>query len=104
MLDGCSRFGVYWHIMLPLSTPALATLGILTFTGSWNDFLGPLVFLDSSEKLTLPVGVALFQSSYASEYALTLAASTICTAPVLVIFFIFSKQIIRGISTAGLKE
>ena len=104
MLDGCSRFGVYWHIMLPLSTPALATLGILTFTGSWNDFLGPLVFLDSSEKLTLPVGVALFQSSYASEYALTLAASTICTAPVLVIFFVFSKQIIRGISTAGLKE
>ena len=103
-LDGCSRWGVYRHIMLPLSTPALATLGILTFTGSWNDFLGPLVFLDSSEKLTLPVGVALFQGSYVSEYALTLAASVVCTAPVLVIFFIFSKQIIRGISTAGLKE
>ncbi|MBC8106350.1 MAG: carbohydrate ABC transporter permease [Anaerolineae bacterium] len=103
-LDGCSRFGVYRHIMLPLSMPALATLGILTFTASWNDFLGPLVFLDSSEKLTLPVGVALFQGSYVSEYALTLAASVICTAPVLLIFFIFSKQIIRGISTAGLKE
>ena len=69
-----------------------------------KDFLGPLVFLDSAEKLTLPVGVALFQGSYASEYALTLAASVICTAPVLLIFFIFSKQIIRGISTAGLKD
>jgi multiple sugar transport system permease protein len=103
-LDGCSRWGVYWHVMLPLSRPALATLAILTFCGSWNDFLAPLVFLDSSEKLTLPVGVALFQSSYASEYALTLAASVVCTAPVLLIFLLFSKQIIRGISTAGLKE
>jgi multiple sugar transport system permease protein len=82
----------------------LVVLGILTFCGSWNDFLGPLVYLDSSEKLTLPVGVAMFQSSYASEYALTLAASVVCTAPVLAIFFIFSKQIIRGISMSGLKE
>jgi multiple sugar transport system permease protein len=103
-LDGCGRWGIYWYVMLPLSRPALATLAILTFCGSWNDFLGPLVYLDMSEKLTLPVGVAQFQSSYASEYALTLAASVVCTAPVLAIFFIFSKQIIRGISTAGLKE
>src|SRR6185437_11592459 len=64
MIDGCSRFGTYWHIMLPLAKPALATLAIFTFIGSWNDFLGPLVFLDSVEKYTLPVGVALFQTSY----------------------------------------
>jgi multiple sugar transport system permease protein len=104
LLDGCNRWDVYWRIILPLSTPVLVVLGILTFCGSWNDFLGPLVYLDSSEKLTLPVGVAMFQSSYASEYALTLAASVVCTAPVLAIFFIFSKQIIRGISMSGLKE
>jgi multiple sugar transport system permease protein len=82
--------------MLPLSRPALATLAIFTFIGSWNDFLGPLVFLDSVEKYTLPVGVALFQTSYASQYGLTLAASVICTTPILLIFLLFSRHIIRG--------
>jgi multiple sugar transport system permease protein len=104
MLDGCSRLRVWWHIMLPLARPALATLAIFTFIGSWNDFLSPLVFLDSVEKFTLPVGVALFQSSYASEYGLTLAASVICTTPVLVIFLLFSRHIVRGMAMSGLKE
>lgn len=103
-LDGCSRLGIFWHVMLPLSRPALATLGILTFIGSWNDFLGPLVFLDSVEKYTLPVGVALFQTSYSIEYGLTLAASVICTAPILVVFFLLHRQIIESISSVGLKE
>jgi multiple sugar transport system permease protein len=104
MLDGCSRLGVWWHIMLPLSKPALATLAIFAFIGSWNDFLGPLVFLDSVEKYTLPVGVAMFQSSYSNEYGLTLAASVICTTPVLIIFLLFSKHIIKGLAMSGLKE
>ncbi len=104
MLDGASKLRIWWNVMLPLSRPALATLAIFTFIGSWNDFLGPLVFLDSVEKYTLPVGVALFQSSYASEYGLTLAASVVCTTPVLIIFMIFSRQIIRGMATSGLKE
>ena len=104
MIDGASRLRIWWSVMLPLSRPALATLAIFTFIGSWNDFLAPLVFLDSVEKYTLPVGVALFQSSYANEYGLTLAASVICTTPVLVIFLLFSKQIIRGIAASGLKE
>lgn len=103
-LDGCGRFGVFWHIVLPLSRPALATLGILTFIGSWNDFLGPLVFLDSVERYTLPVGVALFQTSYTIEYGLTLAASVICTLPIVVLFLILNRHVIEGISTAGLKE
>ncbi len=104
MIDGASKLRIWWNIMLPLSRPALATLAIFTFIGSWNDFLGPLVFLDSVEKYTLPVGVALFQSSYAAEYGLTLAASVICTTPVLLIFMLFSKQIIRGMAMTGLKE
>jgi multiple sugar transport system permease protein len=104
MLDGCGRLGVWWHVMLPLGRPALATLAIFTFVGSWNDFLNPLVFLDSVEKFTLPVGVALFQSSYANEYGLTLAASVICTTPIIVIFLIFSRQIVRGMAVTGLKE
>ena len=104
MLDGCGPWRIYWHIMLPLSRPALATLAILTFIGSWNDFLGPLVFLDSVERYTLPVGVALFQGSYVNEYGLTLAASVVCTTPILVIFLLFSRHIIRGMAMAGLKE
>jgi len=104
MLDGANRLQVWWHIMLPLSKPALATLAIFTFIASWNDFLSPLVFLDSVEKYTLPVGVALFQSSYANEYGLTLAASVICTTPVLLIFLLFSRHIIRGMAMSGLKE
>ena len=103
-LDGCGRLRIYWHVMLPLTRPALATLAILTFCGSWNEFLAPLVFLESSEKYTLPVGVAQFQSSYASEYSLTLAASVVCTAPVLLIFLLFSRYIIRGMAFSGLKE
>jgi len=103
-IDGCSKLGIYWYIMMPLAKPALATLAIFTFIGSWNDFLGPLVFLDSVEKYTLPVGVALFQTSYFAEYGLTLAASVICTLPIIVIFLIFHRHIIHGIAAAGLKE
>jgi multiple sugar transport system permease protein len=103
-LDGCSRLGIYWHVVLPLSRPVLATLAIFTFVGSWNDFLGPLVFLDSVDKYTLPVGIALFQTSYYTEYGLTLAASVLCTLPVLAVFLIFQRHIIQGVSLTGLKE
>ncbi|HZO90960.1 MAG TPA: carbohydrate ABC transporter permease [Chthonomonadaceae bacterium] len=103
-LDGCSRLGIFWHIVLPLSRPVLATLAIFTFMGAWNDFLGPLVFLDSVDKYTLPVGIALFQSSYASDYGLTLAASVICTLPAVLAFLVFQRQIISGIALTGLKE
>ncbi|HEY3412549.1 MAG TPA: carbohydrate ABC transporter permease [Armatimonadota bacterium] len=102
-LDGCSRASILWRVVLPLSRPALATLGIFTFVGAWNDFLGPMVFLDSVDKYTLPVGIALFQSSYYAEYSLTLAASVICTLPVLIAFLLFQKNIIEGIALTGLK-
>lgn len=103
-IDGCSPFGIFRHIVLPLVRPALATLAIFTFVGSWNDFLGPLVFLDSVDKYTLPVGVALFQSSYASEYGLTLAAALLCTLPVIIAFLVFQRSIIQSIAVTGLKD
>ncbi|MBC7528323.1 MAG: carbohydrate ABC transporter permease [Chthonomonadaceae bacterium] len=103
-LDGCSRLKIYWHVVLPLSRPALATLGLFTFIGSWNDFIGPLVFLDSSEKYTLPVGVAIFQSSFYTEYGLTLAASVLCTLPILIVFLLFQRNIVKGIAMTGLKD
>jgi multiple sugar transport system permease protein len=103
-LDGCSRLQTFRNVILPLTRPALATLAIFSFIGSWNDFLGPLVFLDSVERYTLPVGVALFQSSYATEYGLTLAASIICTLPAIIAFLLFQRHIIQGIAMTGLKE
>jgi multiple sugar transport system permease protein len=103
-LDGCSRLGIYWRVVLPLSRPVLATLAIFTFVGSWNDFLGPLVFLDSVDKYTLPVGIALFQTSYYTEYGLTLAASVLCTLPVLIVFLVFQRHIIQGVALTGLKD
>jgi len=103
LIDGCSTWRIYWHIILPMSKPVLATLGIFVFIASWNDFLGPMVFLDSVDKYTLPVGIALFQNSYMTDYGITLAASSLSTLPVLLIFLLFQKHIIKGISMAGLK-
>jgi multiple sugar transport system permease protein len=103
-LDGASVFRIFGSVALPLSRPALATLGIFTFVGSWNDFLHPLVFLDSVDRYTLPVGIALFQTSYSAEYGLTLAASVLCTLPVLLFFLFFQRHIIQGIALTGLKD
>jgi multiple sugar transport system permease protein len=103
-LDGCSRLGIFWHVIVPLSRPALAALAIFSFVGSWNDFLGPLVFLDSVDKYTLPVGVALFQTSYYAEYGLTLSAAVLCTLPVILAFLFFQRHIIQGIAMSGLKD
>ncbi len=103
-IDGCSRLGIYARIVAPLSKPALATLGIFTFMGSWNDFLGPMVFMDSVDKYTLPVGIALFQTSYSMEYGLTLAACLLCTIPTLIIFLLFQRHIVEGIALTGLKD
>ena len=103
-IDGCSPFRIYWHVVLPLARPVLATLAIFVFLGSWNDFLGPLVFTDSVSQWTLPVGVYNFQSSYGNEYGLTFAASVVCTLPVLLVFLVFSRQIIAGMTAGALKE
>ena len=104
VIDGCSPLGVYLHVVLPLTAPALATLGIFTFIGSWNDFVAPLVFLDSVRNYTLPVGIALYQTSYYTEYGLTLATSVLATMPLVVMFAIFQRHIIESMSSTGLKE
>lgn len=103
-IDGCSLLRIYWHVILPLAKPVLATLAIFVFLGSWNDFLGPLVFTDSSSMYTLPVGVAMFQSSYATDYGLTFAACVVCTLPVLGLFLLLSRYVIAGMTAGALKE
>lgn len=101
-LDGCGPWGVFRHVILPLSKPALATLGIFTFIGTWNAFEGPLIFTDSLSMRTLPIGITIFQGHYIMEYGPLMAAAALAAAPVLIAFLLFQKQIIKGISLTGL--
>ncbi len=104
LIDGCSPTGAFLNVTLPLCAPALATLGVFTFIGSWNDFLGPLVFMDSVRNYTLPVGIALYQGSYYTEYGLTHATSVLATLPLIFVFFLFQRQIVESMSATGLKD
>jgi multiple sugar transport system permease protein len=101
-MDGCGPLGVFRHVILPLSKPALATLGIFTFMGTWNAFEGPLIFADSLSMRTLPIGITIFQGRYNAEYGPMMAAAALAAIPVVIVFLIFQKQIIKGISLTGL--
>jgi multiple sugar transport system permease protein len=103
ILDGCSRFGVYWRITLPLSKPALAALAIFIFLGSWNDFLWPFIATNDLMMRTLPVGLTIFNGEYWSERGLIMAGATLSTVPVLVVYIFFQQHITRGIALTGLK-
>ena len=102
-LDGASHFRVFRSVMLPLCKPALGTLAIFTFIGYWNDFAWPLIVTNDLSMRTLPVGLAIFQGQYTSQYALTMAAAVVATLPMLVAFLIFQKNITEGIAMTGLK-
>jgi multiple sugar transport system permease protein len=101
-IDGCGPLGILRHVILPLSRPALATLGIFTFMGTWNAFEGPLLFTDSVLMRTLPVGITIFQGRYNIEYGPLMAAATLAAIPVTIAFLLFQRHIIKGISLTGL--
>jgi multiple sugar transport system permease protein len=102
-IDGLSPWGIYWSIVLPNSKPALAALGIFTFLYHWNNFLGPLIYLNSVEKYTLPLMVASFQGLYGTDWTLLMAASCITLFPVLVVYLFAQRYFIEGITLSGLK-
>lgn len=102
-IDGCSEFGVYWRVMLPLSKPALITIGIFTFLFAWNDLIGPLTYLRSPENFTIAVGLASFRSQTDISWDLQLAASTAVTIPVIILFFLAQRYFIQGVVMTGLK-
>ncbi len=104
LLDGCSIMQMFWKITLPLCGPSIATLAVFTFIASWNDYITPLTFMESVTNYTLPVGIALFQSSYSTQYGLTIATSLIATAPLIIAFLVFQRQIIESMTSSGLKE
>lgn len=103
-VDGAGELRIFSRIFLPLCSPALATLGILTFLGSWNNFLWPLVVAQSEEKYTLPVALALYSiGQNSTQYGLLLAGATVVVLPVLAVFLLFQRRLIEGIATTGIK-
>ena len=103
-VDGASEWRIFWRIIVPLCRPALATLGILTFLASWNNFLWPLVVASSEDKYTLPVALALYtRGQNQIHYGLLIAGAVVVVLPVLLVFFVLQKHIIAGVATTGLK-
>ncbi len=102
MIDGCSRFRTFWQIILPLARPAMTAVAIMSFQGAWNDFIWPLIVQSHPENYTLTVGLAFFKGAHYTEYNLLLAGSAINIIPLVVLFFIFQRYFIQGVSTSGL--
>lgn len=103
-IDGCGPLTTWWRVVLPLSFPALATVGIFTFMGAWNDFMGPLIYLNDTDKFTLALGLNLFKGQYGTDTPhLMMAATLVVLLPVLVLFFVAQKQFIQGIVVSGVK-
>jgi multiple sugar transport system permease protein len=102
-LDGASEWGIFWRIMLPLSRPALATVALFQFVAAWNDFNGPLLYLNDPQRFPLAYGLEQFVSSYSSQTNLLMAAAVLFTLPIVILFFFTQRTFIRGIATTGLK-
>lgn len=102
-IDGLSEYGIWAKIMLPLSKPAIATLTIFTFVGTWNDFMGPLIYLRSDAVKTIQVGLRRFIQEYTSDYHLIMAASLCSLIPVAIVFLFMQRYFIEGIATSGIK-
>lgn len=103
LIDGASHLSIWWRIMLPLSTPALATVAIFSFMHAWNDFTGPLIFLNSREKFTLALGLQAFLFERRTVWGPLMAASTMMIVPILVVFFVAQKYFVQGIALTGMK-
>ncbi|NEJ69856.1 ABC transporter permease subunit [Rhizobium phaseoli] len=102
-IDGMNEYQIWARIMLPLSKPALSTLTIFTFVTTWNDFLGPMIYLTKTELKTVQIGLRMFISQYSAEYGLIMAASVVALIPVLVVFLVLQRFFVEGIASTGLK-
>ncbi|MCI9493578.1 MAG: carbohydrate ABC transporter permease [Lachnospiraceae bacterium] len=102
-IDGMSEYKIYSKIMLPLSKPALSTLTIFTFVNTWNDYLGPLIYLKTETKKTIQLGLKMFIGQYSAEYGLIMAGSVLSLIPVIVVFLCLQKYFVEGVAATGLK-
>jgi len=102
-IDGMNEYTIYAKIMLPLSKPALSTLTIFTFVSTWNDYLGPLIYLKTESKKTIQLGLRMFIGQYSSEYGLIMAGSVVSLIPVILVFLVLQKYFVEGVASSGLK-
>jgi multiple sugar transport system permease protein len=103
-IDGCSSFSVYWRIIMPLSWPAILMVVIMVFNNTWNDFLHPLIYLQSQDKFTLALGLRFFQGEASTSWNLLMAASLLTMLPVIVLFFAAQRYFLQGIVFTGVKS
>lgn len=100
-VDGASRLRIFWSIVLPLSRPILASVAIFVFIGAWNNFLWPFLVINDTTLMTLPVGLQTVISAYGVQYAQVMAQAVLAALPLIVVFIIFQKQIVKGVATSG---
>lgn len=103
IIDGASYFRIYWSIILPLAKPALATLSIFSFRGAWNDFMWPLIVINSEKMKPLSVGLSSFQGLYETNWPYLMAASTLALIPIVIVFVAAQKYFVEGVALTGLK-
>ena len=103
MIDGASRLGIWWRIILPLSGPGLATLGIFAFMFAWNDFLWPLVVINDPNMRTVQLGLAMFQGRYGTQWTLLMAGTVTATLPTLIVFLFGQRWFIQSVAQSGVK-
>lgn len=103
IVDGCSRLRVYWKIWMPLSKPALATLAVFTFMASWNDLMGPVIYLRTYHKMTLTVGLAYFRGQYYTNWPYLLAGAVISVIPIIALYVFAQRYFIQGVVMSGIK-
>lgn len=102
-VDGCGYWGVYWHVILPLSRPILAALAVFFFLANWNSFLWPLTITQSQDLWMIQVAIASFQTQYAGAWNYIMAAATVAAIPTMALFFVFQRQLVESIKTSGFK-
>lgn len=103
VIDGCGKFRIWATIIVPLSKPIIATLSVFLFQGTYNDFMGPLIYLNTDTKFTIQLGLASFRNSFSTRYDLIMAGSMLALIPVLIIYIVCQKYIVKGIVMSGLK-
>jgi len=103
VIDGASHWIIFYRVLLPLSGPAIATIGIFSFMGAWRDFMGPLLYLNEPEKQTLELGLRTYQSLHDSQWHLIMASTVLVSIPIIVLFFVGQRYFVKGIVMTGLK-
>jgi multiple sugar transport system permease protein len=102
-IDGCSEFGILTRIIAPMARPAIVTVALFSFTGAWMDFINPLIYLHDERYYTLAIGLQAFLGRHQNEWSLLMAAATVITLPMVVLFFLAQKTFIQGIALTGMK-